>query len=104
MLTEDIYVSAPWAEILDTHAIAYTPDANWEDLQKHGVAVNFEEERPAPYNLFLTFRSSFGHFYTLYATDHLLTLLFQALQAAVQRIHGYVSEMENKMVALEKKK
>lgn len=62
MLTEDIYVSAPWAEILDTHAIAYTPDANWEDLQKHGLAVNFEEERPAPYNLFLMFRSSFGYF------------------------------------------
>jgi hypothetical protein len=33
-------------------------DANWEDLRKHGVAVSFEEERTAPYNLFLMFRSS----------------------------------------------
>jgi hypothetical protein len=35
---------------------------------------------------------------------HSLTISIQALQAAVQRIHGYVSEMENKVVALEKKK
>jgi hypothetical protein len=34
------------------------PDANWEDLRKHGVAVSFEEERTAPYNLSLMFRSS----------------------------------------------
>jgi hypothetical protein len=65
MLTEDIYVSAPWAEILGTHAMACTSDANWEDLWKHGVAASFEEERVAPYNLFLMFRSSLDISYAL---------------------------------------
>jgi len=36
-------------------------------------------------------------------SNEMLTEDIYALQAAVQRIHGYVSEMENKVVALEKK-
>ena len=41
------------------------PDANWKDLRKHGVAVSFEEERTAPYNLSLISRSSLDISYAL---------------------------------------
>ena len=47
------------------HAIAYSSDVNQEDLRKYGVMVDFEEERAAPYNLFLMFRSSLDISYTL---------------------------------------
>lgn len=71
MLTEDIYVSAPWAEILGTHAMALTSDANWEDLRKHVVAVSFEEECTVPYNLFLMFRLVLGSSHTLHVSKSL---------------------------------